>query len=106
MGVNDCQLQRELGVACKTVRRMSRRIRIAMDNKDMRKAFGVFKENVKLDKNGAVIPSGKEPSKRGRGASKAPVVGVKERNSKNVCARLALPDSDGQKLTGSDFLKL
>jgi transposase-like protein len=98
---------------------MLQQIRIAMGNQDMSKAFEAFvevdetyvggkprKENVKLDENGKVIPSEKKPSKRGRGTSKTPVVGVKERSSKKVYAKVALPNAAGQKLTGKQLLAI
>jgi transposase-like protein len=116
-GISGCQLQRELGVTYKTAWRMLQQIRTAMGNVDMKKTFDGFveidetyvggkprKENVKFDKNGNIIPSEKEPSKRGRGTDKTPVVGVKERNSGKVHAKIMLPDEKGQKLTGKQLL--
>jgi transposase-like protein len=118
-GISGCQLQRELGVTYKTAWRILQQIRIAMGNKNMAKTFDALveidetyvggkprKENVKLDKNGTVISSDKEPLKRGRGTDKTPVVGVKERNSKKVYARVALPNEQGQKLTGKQLLNI
>ncbi|MDR1278052.1 MAG: IS1595 family transposase [Treponema sp.] len=118
-GISGCQLQRELGVTYKTAWRMLQQIRRAMGNENMAKAFNVFveidetyvggkprKENVKLDKNGTVVPSEKEPSKRGRGTDKTPVIGVKERNSGKVYAKVALPNEKGQKLTGKQLLSV
>jgi transposase-like protein len=91
---------------------MLQQIRIATGNENMAKTFGVLveidetyaggkprKENVKPDKNGSVIPSDKEPLKRGRGTDKTPVAGVKERSSGRVYAQVALPNAKGQKLT-------
>jgi transposase-like protein len=116
-GISGCQLQREIGVTYKTAWRMLKQIRGAMGNEDDRKAFEAFvevdetyvggrprKENAKFDEKGEKIPSEKEPSKRGRGTAKTPVVGVKERSSKRVYAKVALPNEKGQKLTGKQLL--
>ena len=96
-GISGCQLQREIGVTYKTAWRILQQIRIAMANEQFKKSFDVLveidetyvggkprKENVRFDKQGNVIPSDKEPSKRGRGTNKTPVVGIIERNSKRV----------------------
>jgi hypothetical protein len=96
---------------------MLKQIRGAMGNEDDRKAFEAFvevdetyvggrprKENARFDGKGEKIPSEKEPSKRGRGTAKMPVIGVKERSSKRVYAKVALPKEKGQKLTGKQLL--
>jgi transposase-like protein len=44
--------------------------------------------------------------KRGRGTDKTPVIGVKERSSGRVYARVALPNEKGQKLTGKQLLSV
>ena len=51
------------------------------------------------------VISPEEPkSKRGRGTKKTPVVGVKERSSKKVYAKVMLPNENGQKLTGKQLI--
>jgi hypothetical protein len=98
---------------------MLRLIREAAGNEDMTKAFECFvevdetyiggkprKENVKLDAASNVIKSDKPPAKRGRGTSKTPVVGVKERSTNRVYAQVALPNEEGQKLTGRQLLAI
>jgi len=118
-GISGCQLQRELGVTYKTAWRMLRLIREAMGNEDMRKTFDVLveidetyvggkprKENLKLDENGKVAVDEKQKSKRGRGTNKTPVVGVKERSSKRVYAKVMLADDDGRKITGKQLLSV
>jgi hypothetical protein len=62
------------------------------------------KENKKLDENGNVIPSDKPKNNRGRGTKKMPVVGVKERNSKQIYAQVMLPNEEGKKLSGKQLL--
>jgi transposase-like protein len=116
-GISACQLQREIGGTYRTSWRMLQQIRTAMGNTNMAKTFDLVvevdetyvggkprRENVKLDENGNVIPSEKEPSKRGRGTNKTPVVGVKERSSGKVHAKVMLPNEKGQKLTGKQLL--
>jgi hypothetical protein len=118
-GISGCQLQRELGVTYKTAWRMLKQIRGAMGNRDMKEAFDVFveidesyvggkprKENKKFDENGGAIPSDKPKNKRGRGTKKTPVVGVKERNSKQVYAQVMLPNEEGKKLSGRQLLSV
>ncbi|MDR1219040.1 MAG: IS1595 family transposase [Treponema sp.] len=112
-GISGCQLQREVGITYKTAWRMLKQIRGAMGNRDMKETFDVFveidetyvggkprKENKRLDEGGSVIPSDKPKNKRGRGTKETPVVGVKERNSKQVYAQVMLPNEEGKKLSG------
>jgi transposase-like protein len=88
-----------------------------MGNADMAEAFQYFveidetyvggkprKQNTKLDENGNIIS--KEKAKRGRGTDKTPVIGVKERGTKRVYAKVALPNEKGQKLTGKQLMDI
>ena len=117
--ISGCQLQRELGVTYKTAWRTLKQIRGAMGNRNMKETFDVFveidetyvggkprKENTKFDENGNVIPSDKPKNKRGRGTKKTPVVGVKERSSKEVYAKVMLPNKAGKKLSGKQLLSV
>ena len=45
-------------------------------------------------------------NKRGRGTSKTTVIGVVDRINKKIIARVAMPNSAGQKLTGIQLLKV
>jgi hypothetical protein len=94
-------------------------IHAAMGNVDTAKAFSVLveideiyvggrprRENAKLDKDGAAVTPEKEPSTRGRGMDKMPVIGVRERSSGKVHAKVALPNETGQKLTGKQLLSV
>jgi transposase-like protein len=118
-GISACQLQREIGTIYRTAWRMLQQIRIAMGNTDMSKAFEAFveidetyaggkprKENVKFDENGNKIIVEEDRTKRGRGTKKTPVVGVKERSTKRVYAQVALPNENGQKLSGKQLLNI
>jgi transposase-like protein len=118
-GVSASNIQREVGVTYKTAWRMLQQIRIAMGNEKDAKAFEAIvevdetyvggrprRDNVRLDTEGNPILGVKEPSKRGRGTSKTPVVGVKERESGNVYAKVMLPDEAGKKLTGKQLLEV
>jgi transposase-like protein len=114
-GISALQLKREIDVTYKTAWRMLKLIRSAMGNTDMSKAFEAIvkidetyvggkprKDNHNDDDNNLPKP----PLKRGRGTSKTPIVGIKERNSKRVYATVALPNADGQQLTGKQLFKI
>ncbi|EJP16650.1 ISXO2-like transposase domain protein [Leptospira interrogans str. FPW2026] len=47
-----------------------------------------------------------KPIKRGRGTNKTPVVGILERESGRVYAQVAIPNSEGKKLTGKQLLNI
>jgi len=111
-GISGCQLQREVGVTYKTAWRMLKQIRIAMNNKEFKQ---VFEATVEIDETyvGGKPRKGNRGmldvspnSKRGRGSSKTPVVGVIDRENKQVHARVALPNSVGQKLTGKQLMNI
>jgi transposase-like protein len=112
-------MARELGVTQTTAWRMLQQIRIAMGNEDMSKAFqGLVeidetyvggkprKTNTILDDDGKVIYRGRVKNKRGRGTKKTPVIGVKERSTGRVYAKVALPNEDGEKLSGKQLLDI
>jgi len=116
-GVSACQLQREIGVTYKTAWRILMRIRMAMGNERNKRLFkGIVeidetyvggkprKINARLDKEGRSVFHGARFVKRGRGTKKTPVVGVKERGSGRVHAKVMLPDEEGKKLTGKQLL--
>jgi len=118
-GISGCQLQRELGVTYKTAWRMLKQIRSAMSNKDMKETFDVFveidetyvggkprKENKIIGTNDNVIVPEEPKNKRGRGTKKTPVVGVKERSSKQVFAKVMFPNEEGQTLTGKQLISV
>ena len=112
-GVSAKQLQREIGVTYKCAWRMLQQIRIAMGNAENHEFFNTIveidetyvggkprKDNDKDDddKNGG--------SKRGRGTNKTPVVGVVDRNNKQVFAKVAMPNSKGQRLTAKQLIDI
>jgi transposase-like protein len=115
-GFSACQLQREIGVTYKTAWRIFNKIRLAMEEPEMK---NTFKYVIEIDEtyvggkprkipcnniNGNNPPQGKIIFKRGRGTNKIPVVGVKERSSCKVYARVMLPDEKGKKLAGKQIL--
>jgi len=110
-GISSYQLQREIGVTHKTAWRMLRLIREAMGNKDMKKTFDVLVEvdetyiGGKPRKDNSKINE-KQNIKRGRGTNKTPVVGVKERSSKRVYAKVMLANEEGKKLSGKQLLNV
>jgi len=108
-GISGLQLQRELGmVSYKGAFRMLKLIRYAMGTETHRDTFEAI---VEIDetyvggkprkKNGD-----KKKSKRGRGTNKTPVVGVVERSSGRIYAKVALPNKEGKKLSGKQLLSI
>lgn len=110
-GISGYQLMREIGVTYKTAWRMLRQIRTAMGNQENKEFIDTVieidetyvggkprKENDHDDNNKG---SG---NKRGRGTNKTPVVGIVDRNNKQIHARVALPNDRGQKLTGMQLM--
>jgi transposase-like protein len=105
-GISGCQLQRELGVTYKTAWRMLRLIREAMGNGDMND-FSVFVEVDETYIGGKPRKeNGKPKAKRGRGTNKTPVVGVIERSTGKVRAKVMLPDAESKKLSGKQLLEV
>lgn len=113
-GISALQLQRELGIkSYPSAWRMLHQIRKAMQNEEHKETFEAIveidetyvggnprkKNNHKdIDENGGPdSTSTNEPSKlkRGRGTSKTPVIGVKERNTGKVHAVVASYNEDG-----------
>lgn len=98
-GVSACNLQREIGGSYKTAWRMLHQIRAAMGNED---TFKVFRNAVEVDETYVGGKPRKGTSRRGRGTSKTPVIGIIERETKQIRTKVVyLP---GEK--GSDLLKL
>lgn len=111
-GISGCQLQREIGVTYKTAWRILKQIRIAMQARNFKNTFTNI---IEIDEtyvggkpqkgpNGMLDVNPK--SKRGRGSNKTPVVGVIDRQNKQVYAKVALPNNKGQKLTGKQLLSI
>ena len=112
-GISGLQLQRELGMkSYKGAFRMLKLIRAAMGTETHKDAFEAIveidetyvggkprKENTHKDKK-------TKKSKRGRGTSKTPVVGVLERNSGRIHAVIAMPNKEGKKLSGKQLLSI
>ncbi len=106
-GISAMQLQREMGMGSyRSAWRMLHQIRKAMENKECKETFEAIveidetyvggkprKENRHDDKD-----DGNKP-KRGRGTSKTPVIGVKERNTGKVHAVVANYNDEGKQLS-------
>ena len=115
-GVSALQLQRELGMGSyRSAWRMLHQIRKAMQKEEFKEAFEAIveidetyvggkprKENNHSDEN----KEDGNRNKRGRGTSKTPVVGVKERCSGKVHAVVSLPNNDGKQLSGKQLLAI
>lgn len=109
-GVSALQVKRELGMGSyNSAWRMMHQIRSAMKNENTKQMFEAIVEIDETYVGGKPRKSNDEneqKSKRGRGTSKTPVVGVKERNSGKIHAVVALPNEKGQQLSGKQLLKV
>jgi transposase-like protein len=108
-GISGLQLQREIGVTYKTAWRMLKQIRLAMGNQKT----PLFEAIVEIDETyvgGKPRKTSKKDNDkknpRGRGTKKTPVVGIVSRDTKQVYARVALPNREGKKLTGKQLLSI
>ena len=98
-GVSACNLQRELGGSYRTAWRMLHQIRAAMGAEE---TFKVFKDMVEVDETYVGGKPRMGTTRRGRGTAKVPVIGIIERATKQVRAKVVhLPGE-----TGRDLLKL
>lgn len=105
------QFQREIGGSYKTSFRMLHQIRKAMDtSKDTKDLFEMIVEVDETYVGGKPRKTGNKETesktKRGRGTKKVPVVGVLERETGRVHAKVAMPNKNGQKLTGKQLLNV
>ena len=111
-GISGLQLQREIGVTYKTAWRMLQQIRLAMGNAENQEFFDTIVEIDETYVGGKPRKDNKRddnddnptPNKRGRGTNKTPVVGVIDRNNKQVYAKIALPNKDGKRLTANQLM--
>ena len=129
-GISALQLKRELGMSSyKGAWRMLHCIRKAMDKEDMNDIFEAIVEidetyvggkprklNNHMKDDNSTSHDNKETSnenvteitanKRGRGTSKTPIVGIKERDTGRVHAVVANKNKDGKQLTGKQLLNI
>ena len=108
-GISGLQLQREIGVTYKTAWRMLKQIRSAMGNTDMTKAFEAMVEIDEAYIGGKPRKENNQihgTAKRGKGTKKTPVIGVKERSTNRVYAKVVFPDKNGKKLTGKQLFNV
>lgn len=95
-GVSACNLQRELGGSYRTSWRMLHQIRAAMG---IVESFKVFKNIVEVDETYIGGKPKIGTSRRGRGTSKTPVIGIVERETKQIRAKtLVIPGYKGREL--------
>jgi transposase-like protein len=117
-GISGLQLQREIGVTYKTAWRMLQQIRTAMGNAQIENQ-NYFDAIIEIDETyigGKPRKDNKHDkddndqtptiNKRGRGTKKNPVVGVIDRANKIIYAKVALPNSQNQKLTGRQLFNV
>ncbi len=105
-----CQLERELGVTHKTAWRINHQIRKAMSDDNFKNKFSCIVEIDETYVGGKPkaisMDSDLPKNKRGRGSSKTPIVGIRERNTGNVYAKVMLPNKDGKCLSGKQLFKI
>ena len=114
-GISACQLQRELGMkSYVSAWRMLRIIRNTMSKEEYTDTFEAI---VEIDETYVGGKSRKENkhderetnekhNKRGRGTSKTPVVGVKERNTGRVYAVVANKNEEGKQISGKQLFNV
>ena len=111
-GISACQLQRELGMmSYKSAWRMLRIIRNAMSKEEYKETFEAIVEidetyvggKPRKDNKHNEPETNEKHNKRGRGTSKTPVIGVKERNTGRVHCVVATSNTDGKQLTGNQL---
>lgn len=114
-GTSALQLQRELGMkSYKGAWRMMQKIREAMAKDEMKEVFEAIVEIDETYVGGKPRKENKHDegesndkfNKRGRGTSKTPVIGVKERSTGKVHAVVANKNKDGKQLTGKQLFKV
>jgi transposase-like protein len=114
-GISAMQLRRELGmVSYKGAWRMMQQIRKAMAKEEMKEVFEAIVEidetyvggKPRKENNHNDNDKENNDNKRGRGTSKTPVIGVKERSTGKVHAVVANKNKDGKQLTGKQLFKV
>ena len=111
-GISGYQLQREVGVTYKTAWRMLQQIRRAMGSQEPDAFIDTIIEIDETYVGGKPRKKNEDGNnhdknnKRGRGTKKMPVVGVIDRENKKIYARVAMPNKDGQQLTGKQLLEI
>lgn len=109
-GISALQLKRELGMGSyQSAWRMLQQIRKAMEKEEYKETFEAVVEidetyvGGKPRKNNGHSDDEDNKPKRGRGTSKTPVIGVKERNTGKVHAVVANYNEEGKQLSGKQL---
>lgn len=115
-GISALQLKRELGMGSyASAWRMLHQIRKAMEKEEYRETFEAVVEIDETYVGGKPRKSNRKDddndgsanvSKRGRGTSKTPVIGVKERNTGKVHAVVANYNDEGKQLSGTQLFNV
>lgn len=114
-GISACQLQRELGMkSYVSAWRMLRIIRNTMSKEEYTDTFEAIVEIDETYVGGKPRKENKHDeretnekhNKRGRGTSKTPVVGVKERNTGRVYAVVANKNEEGKQISGKQLFNV
>lgn len=109
-GISASQLQRETGIGSyRSAWRMLHQIRGCMGKASYKDMFDTLVEIDETYVGGKPRKNNQHSStnsKRGRGTVKIPVIGVKERSTGKVYAKVALPDASGKQLTGEQLMEV
>lgn len=112
-GISALQLKRELGMGSyQSAWRMLQQIRKAMEKEEYKETFEAVVEidetyvGGKPRKNNDHSDDEDNKPKRGRGTSKTPVIGVKERNTGKVHAVVANYNEEGKQLSGKQLFEV
>jgi transposase-like protein len=118
-GFSAMHLQREIGVTYKTAWRMLKLIRLAMGNTKQKEFYNAIVEidetyiggkprrkNNKDNNNNDTGGSSVHTNKRGRGTNKSAVVGVFNRKTQQVFAKVAEPNDVGERLTFKQLMDI
>ncbi|MCQ2248113.1 MAG: IS1595 family transposase [Treponema sp.] len=107
-GISAMQLQREIGVTYKTAWRILNKIRTAMGKENLNDSFEYVVEVDETYVGGKPRRYSKNAYnlKKGRGTAKTPVIGVKDRTTGHVYAKVAYEDYNGKMLTGKQLLSV
>jgi transposase-like protein len=99
------QLQRHLDIGSyQTAWRILNKIRTAMGDPEVAKFFTNIVEVDETYVGGKPVKNSK--NKRGRGTDKTPVVGIFDRDNKQVSAKVVFPNQEGKNLTAKQLIEV
>ena len=115
-GISGYQLKREIGVTYKCAWRILKQLRLSMGNVNEQKLFTTIveidetyiggKPRRQYNADKSIVSREYRTYKRGRGTNKIPVVGIKERFSGLVYAKVMTENEEGKKLSGKQLISV